>query len=134
MPNTRDFVAYVIEMMRPACAVPKAMFGGHGLYVDGLFVAIVVDDVLYLKCDAERTAAFDALGLPHFVYAGKDRRELVTKYRRAPDEALESPAEMQRWLRLAQAAALASTRDRARASRRTGTGRSGRPKRPSGRA
>ena len=36
MPNTPDFVAYVVELMKPARAVAKAMFGGHGLYVDEL--------------------------------------------------------------------------------------------------
>lgn len=126
MRNTPDFVAHVIEMMRPARAVAKAMFGGHGLYVDGFFVAIVVDDVLYLKCDAERAAAFDALDLPHFVYTAKDAKPLITKYRRAPDEALESPAEMQRWLRLAQAAALAKVKKT--------PGRAGPKKKASGRA
>jgi DNA transformation protein len=107
MPNSKDLVAHVIETMRPARAVAKAMFGGHGIYVDGLFVAIVVDDVLYLKCDAQRAAAFDALDLPRFVYRAKNGRPTSTQYRRAPDEALESTAEMRRWLRLAQAAALA---------------------------
>lgn len=107
MPNTPDFVAHVIEMMRPARAAAKAMFGGHGLYVDGFFVAIVDDDVLYLRCDAERAREFDALGLPPFVYEPRDGKAVVTKYRRAPDEALEGPAEMQRWLGLALAAALA---------------------------
>src|SRR4029450_1890264 len=128
MPNTRDFVAHVVETMQPARAVSKAMFGGHGLYDDGLFVAIVVDDVLYLKCDAERAAAFDALDLPPFVYRDRQSRKLITKYRRAPDEALESPAEMRRWLRLARAAAWAGARDPARARPRTSR------KKPSGRA
>lgn len=107
MPNTSDFVAHVIEMMRPARAAAKAMFGGHGVYVDGLFVAILVDDVLYLKCDAQSSGAFDALGLPPFVYTAKDGRAMTMSYRRAPDEALESGDEMQRWLRFALAAALA---------------------------
>ena len=107
MPNSPDFVAHVIETMRPARAVATAMFGGHGVYVDGLFVAIVIDDVLYLKCDANSAGAFDALGLPPFVYKAKDGRATATKYRRAPDEALESGAEMRQWLRLALAAALA---------------------------
>ncbi len=34
------------------------MFGGHGLYVDGMIVGIVVDDVLYLKTDAETRPRF----------------------------------------------------------------------------
>jgi DNA transformation protein and related proteins len=107
MPNTPDFVAHVMELMRPARATAKAMFGGHGVYIDEVFVAILVDDVLYLKCDADRAAAFDALDLSPFVYMSKDGRRLVTKYRRAPDEALENSSEMRRWLSLALAAALA---------------------------
>ena len=27
------------------------MFGGHGIYCDGLFIAIVLDSVLYFKAD-----------------------------------------------------------------------------------
>ena len=133
MRNTPDFVSYVIEMMRPARAVAKAMFGGHGVYVDGLFVAIVVDDILYLKCDTQRAAAFDALALPPFVYTSKDGKALVTKYRRAPDEALESPAEMQRWLRLAQASALAKGRAAA-PKKASAPVRAGARKKASGRA
>jgi len=78
------------------------MFGGHRICADGLFVAIVVDDVLYLKCDA--------LGLPPFVYTAKDGRAMTTKHGRAPDEAPESGAEMQRCRRLAAAAALAKSK------------------------
>jgi DNA transformation protein len=133
VPNTKDFVAHVIETMRPARAVAKAMFGGHGIYVEGLFVAIAMDDVLYLKCDAQRAAAFDALGLPPFVYTAKDGQATVTKYRRAPDEALESPAEMRRWLRLAQAAALAQGRGGATKTRAVPV-RAGARKKASGRA
>jgi DNA transformation protein len=107
VPNTADFVAHVIEMMRPRRAVAKAMFGGHGVYIDGLFAAIVVDDILYLKTDARSAGAFDELALPPFVYRAKDGRATTMGYRRAPDEALESPAEMQRWLSHALAAALA---------------------------
>ena len=107
MPNTQDFIAHLLELMRPAGKVSaRAMFGGHGIYLEGVIVAIVIDDTLYLKCDAESRAAFDARDLAPFEYATKDGERTVMGYRRAPDESLESADAMREWLRLAQGAAL----------------------------
>ena len=52
MPNAADFIAHVLELMRPtAPAHSRAMFGGHGIYAGGPIIGIVVDDILYLKTD-----------------------------------------------------------------------------------
>ena len=73
MPNSKDYVEYVLELMRPAGrANARAMFGGHGIYVDGLIVGIVVDDVLYLKTDGQTREAFVARDLAPFRYATKN--------------------------------------------------------------
>ena len=48
------------------------MFGGHGLYVDGLIVAIVVEDVLYLKTDDETRPAYVRRDLVPFSYTTKE--------------------------------------------------------------
>jgi len=107
MANSRDFVLHVLEMMRPAgSASSRAMFGGHGVYLDGVIVGIVDDDVLYFKTDAATRAAFVERSLPPFAYRGHDGEMHETSYFRAPDEALESPASMREWLRAALAAAL----------------------------
>ena len=107
MANSRGFVDHVLELARGAgTASARAMFGGHGVYVDGLIVAIIDGDTLYLKSDAQTRAAFDARQLAPFEYVTKDGEQMLTSYRRAPDEALESPAAMREWLRLAQGAAL----------------------------
>jgi DNA transformation protein len=121
MPNSRDFIAHVQEMMRPAGLVSaRAMFGGHGLYLDGLIVAIVVDDILYLKTDEESRNAFVERALEPFAYATKAGETQLTSYYRPPDEALESPDAMREWVRLALAAALrAASRKSARARPRT---------------
>jgi DNA transformation protein len=105
--NSKDFVAHVLELMRPAgAATARAMFGGHGLYVDGTIVAIVVDDVVYLKTDERTQARFAAAGGGPFRYATKRGAVQVTSYWQPPEEALESTAAMREWLRLAQDAAL----------------------------
>ncbi len=108
MANSKDFIAHVLEMIEPAGRPSaRAMFGGHGVYVDAMIVAIAIDDVLYLKTDAQTRPAFLAEGLSSFQYV-KQGEAHDTGYYRPPDEALESPDAMREWLRLALGAALRS--------------------------
>ena len=46
------FVVHLIELHRGLGLVEaRRMFGGHGIYCDGLFIAIILDSVLYFKAD-----------------------------------------------------------------------------------
>ena len=109
-----EFVAHVVEMMRDFGAVQvKPMFGGWGLYHDGTFFALVAADTLYLKCDGDNRARFEAAGLEPFVFESKVGERIVTSYRQAPDDALENPEAMATWAREGYAAALRTARQRA---------------------
>ena len=100
------FVAHVTELLsRLGRLEARPMFGGHGLYCDGAFFAIVLDDVLYLKADDESRARFVAAGLEPFVYQRQGKRASLGYYR-APPEALESPDAALAWGREALSAAL----------------------------
>ena len=115
MANTPGFVDHIIELASPAGRVTaRAMFGGHGVYLDGTIVAIVVDDVLYFKTDERTRPAFVELDLEPFTYDSKDGAVHTTSYFRAPDDALESEPAMREWLRVALAAALRSGTAKAR--------------------
>lgn len=81
------------------------MFGGWGLYVDDLFVGLIVDDRLYLKADADSAELFASAGSEPFVYDGKGK-VVTTGYWSAPAEAMDSPILMLPWARLALQAAL----------------------------
>ena len=53
------FAAYCVELLSPLGVTrSRRMFGGHGLYVDELFVAIILGEQLYLKADAQARANF----------------------------------------------------------------------------
>lgn len=108
MANSAAFLDHLRELMRAGgrAVSARAMFGGHGLYVDGLFVAIVDDDVVYLRCDDANRAEFASLDLPPFEYETKDGSRQAMSYRRAPDEALDSAQAMAPWVRTALGAAL----------------------------
>ena len=104
---TKDaFAAYCAELLSALGPVRiKRMFGGHGVYVDDLFVAIVLGETLYLKADAETTPRFEAAGCAPFTYSAKGRRTSL-QYRAAPPDAMDSPALMRPWAMLAMQAAL----------------------------
>ena len=103
---SNEFVAHCLELLGSVgTARSRRMFGGHGFYVDDLFIGLIVDERLYLKADASTRASFEAAVCQPFVYdaAGKS---VTMGYFSAPEEAMESPPLMQPWARLALAAAL----------------------------
>jgi DNA transformation protein len=120
MANSSAFIDHVVELAGIAGrAEARPMFGGHGLYVDGLIVGLVVDDMLYLKSDDQTLEAFEARQLPAFEYAGRGGRRTVMSYHLAPDEVLDQPDAMREWLGLAREAALrTAAAKRARGQRR----------------
>ena len=100
------FVSHVTELLSALGRVEaRKMFGGYGLYCDGAFIAIVLDDTLYFKADARSRARFERAGLEQFAYSRMGKRARLGFYR-APAEALESPDVAQQWAREALGAAL----------------------------
>jgi DNA transformation protein len=107
-PVTDPFVLHACELL--SCLGPcKAvrMFGGYGLSVDGMNVAIIAWDTLFLKANAETEPQWLAAGGRPFEYMAKGKTQRL-RYHTPPDEALESPALMAPWARLALEAAVAA--------------------------
>ena len=103
-----DYVVHCQELFAPLGPVRvKRMFGGFGVYVDEVFIALVADEQLYLKADDETRARFEAAGCTPFTYEAAGKRTALG-YWSAPDDAMESSALMMPWARLAIAAALRS--------------------------
>jgi len=101
------FVSHCLELMAPLGDVrARRMFGGHGLYLDELFIALIANERLYLKADDTSRAAFERAGCEPFMYSRRDTGAVTLGYWSAPDEALDSSSAMQPWARLALASAL----------------------------
>ena len=71
----------------------RRMFGGAGVYADGVMFGLIADDTLYLKADDATRRAFAAEGLGPFVYEGRGRT-IATSYWRVPERLLEDTDEM----------------------------------------
>ena len=112
MPSTnRDFADYCCELLSVAgpCTA-RRMFGGWGISVDGLAIAIVTDlgsgDKLWLKASEETRGKFEAAGCGRFAYdmrqgAGGEKVARSMNYYSAPEDAMDSPHAMAPWARLA---------------------------------
>jgi DNA transformation protein len=93
----------IFEQLGPVAT--RRMFGGYGLYHDGVMFGLVADESLYLKADGEAVAHFEARGLGPFTYRHRGR-EVAMSYYLAPPEVLEDPQEAAVWGRRAYEAAL----------------------------
>nr|WP_240621508.1 TfoX/Sxy family protein [Caulobacter zeae] len=78
------------------------MFGGVGIYANGLFFAILDDDTLYLKGDAELKPRFEAAGSHAFDPFGEGK---PMAYWSAPAEAMDDPDLLVEWAHRALAVA-----------------------------
>lgn len=105
------FVDHLLELMAPLAArigpiAAKRMFGGHGLYYDGLMFGLVTDGRCYLKADAVTLPRFEAQGCEPFSYRSRDKEVVMRHYLSLPAQCLESPGEMEPWAREAVEATL----------------------------
>ncbi|MEH6605285.1 MAG: TfoX/Sxy family protein [Pseudomonadales bacterium] len=104
--HDQSFVASVVDLMQSVGPVSaRRMFGGHGLFLDGLMIALVSQGTLYLKTDQSSAAEFFDLGLESFTYTRKGKICSLS-YVQAPEEVLDNTEEMLEWGNKAYSAAL----------------------------
>jgi DNA transformation protein len=82
------------------------MFGGAGIYRDGIMFALVADEALYFKADELTKGEFEAEALTPFAYSTKNGTNTIMSYWRAPERCLDDPQEMAEWAKKAWEAAL----------------------------
>ncbi len=103
-----EFVAHLGEVFQDFGPVSaRRMFGGYGVYHEDLMFALVADDVLYLKADAESAHHFLRHDLQQFEYL-KLGKPTKMSYFMAPEGIFDDRAEAKRWATLACEAALRS--------------------------
>lgn len=114
MPAKSPFIEYLLELLQPVPGVTaKRMFGGYGIFREGLMFGLVADDVLYLKVDDQNRNDFIARGLEPFIYV-KDGKPMAMSYHQAPGEALDNGEEMIVWTEKAYQAAVRAKQPKAK--------------------
>lgn len=85
----------------------KPMFGGVGIYSEGLFFALIAEDKLYFKVDDSNKPDFEAAGMEPF-YPYDSPKPM--KYWELPASALSDARELSVWIDKALAVAEAAKR------------------------
>lgn len=71
----------------------RKMFGGQGVYHDGLMFALEIDGKLYLKADDEAAETFRKLGSKPFSYKSKGGKPVTMGYWLMPEDGFDDPEE-----------------------------------------
>lgn len=100
-----EYLKEAFELFGPITA--RKMFGGYGIYHNGLMFALVADDTLYFKADAENSSYFEEEGLGAFEY-NKNGKLMKMSYYLAPDEIMDDREQAAMWARRSFEAALRS--------------------------
>ena len=111
---------HIFELFAAFGAVEsRRLFGGAGIYADGMMFGLVVDDVIYLKTDAQTAARYEQEGCGLFTYQTQRGDRALKSYWRVPDRLYHEPEELADWARAAlEAARRAAAAGRRRVTRR----------------
>jgi DNA transformation protein len=89
----RTFVLEQLERVTPVTG--RAMFGGLGIYAEGMFFALIADDRLFFKVDDSTRPAFEALGMKPF---RPFEDENAMGYYEVPADVLEDVIQLAAWV------------------------------------
>ena len=92
----RDFV--LEQLGRVAPVTGKAMFGGVGIYAEGLFFALIAEDRLYFKVENATRPDFERYGMGPFRPFGDDS---AIGYYEVPADVLEDATQLESWMKKA---------------------------------
>jgi DNA transformation protein len=108
MAVSSEYIEYVREQLASLGRVTsRRMFGGVGLYANGLFFAILDGDRLYFKTDDSNRADYEARGSKPFA-PFPDKPEMKMNYHEVPSDLLDDAEDLTRWAKKAVAVALSA--------------------------
>jgi DNA transformation protein and related proteins len=97
---------FIRDLFQPFGAVTvRRMFGGAGLFADGVMFGLVSSGQIYLKADATTVTWFERECCGPFEYSTKHGKRALMSYWRLPDRLYDDADELAQWARHALKAA-----------------------------
>jgi DNA transformation protein len=101
-----EFLEFISEQLESFGPVEvKRMFGGAGIFREGLMFALIADEVLFLKVDETTRPDFESETSGPFLYE-KNGKTMEMSYWRLPERLYDEPDEFTAWAQNAFSAAL----------------------------
>lgn len=95
-----DYVVYDLLADIPGI-LSRAMFGGWGIYKDGVIFAIIVDGQLYFKVGDCNRKDYEKYESESFVYIKGNGKKVSMSYMLLPEEIMENREEIYLWVEAA---------------------------------
>ena len=76
----------------------RAMFGGWGIYKNGLIFAIIADGELYFKVNDINRGDFEKADSHPFTYSQGNHKPTTMSYWNLPEEVMENEEKLSKWV------------------------------------
>ena len=95
-----QFLEYVLsEVLADVDGISsRAMFGGYGIYKNGIIFAIIADEQLYFKVDESNRGDYEQYGSHPFVYSQGKTKSTTMSYWELPADIQEDRSEIAGWV------------------------------------
>jgi DNA transformation protein len=109
MPVTASYLTFVLDQLSGLRGVSsRRMFGGVGLYQDGLFFGAIDDDVMFLRVDDATRPEFTQRGSQALRPVASKPDMVMEAYYQVPGDILDDPESLHQWAQRAIAIARAN--------------------------
>lgn len=78
----------------------RRMFGGYGIYKDGIIIALADDKELYFKSVPTSQSYYQSFGSTPFIYEGQ-LRPIQLSYWKVPADVINNPETLGKWVETA---------------------------------
>jgi DNA transformation protein len=109
----QGFYEYVMEMFTQVGGITgRKMFGGYGVYQDGVCFALISGSKLYMKVTDLNQKDYEAAGSKQFSYEMKNGKHTMVSFWELPSDILEDRSELPGWIEKAVQAAKESKKEK----------------------
>ena len=99
MAVSQSYREYMLEQLSRVTPVTgRSMFGGVGIYAEGLFFALIAEDRLFFKVDDSTRSEFERRGMEPFRPFGEAS---AMGYYEVPADAVEDVNQLETWMKKA---------------------------------
>ncbi len=97
--DQKDFRDHVIKLLTNLPDITsRAMFGGYGLYREGIIFGMIIDSRLYFKVDDSNRNLYISHQSQPFTYTGASHKLIKTSYWEVPSEIMNNTEKLTEWL------------------------------------
>lgn len=104
MPKSQFCDRVLAQLNQVNAITARSMFGGYGLYLEGVMFALIAYDTLYFKVDDGNRDDYLTAGMSPFTYEGKGK-PIQMSYYQLPESVFEDVSALAAWVEKAHAAA-----------------------------